>query len=110
MASDWQNKYFEEKFKNAEERDSQMMAALERNTRITQQVKVQAEKTNGRVTALEESDRAHKQAIKNLEKQKGKEFPVEPKTLSWLALALVLAMVIVATQLGIDVTPFWGGK
>lgn len=91
MSSEWQNKYLEEKFKNSEERDRQMMDAIKANTELTEKVRVQAEKTNGRVTK-------HDRQIEKLQTLVGKKrSPMSPMVLYWIAGVVFLVASMIAS-------------
>jgi hypothetical protein len=77
---------------------------LDRNTQTTEKILEQTKETNGRVLDLEERSKSYERAIKKLENKKGRELPISDTVLKWTALSLLVALLILAANAGIDLS------
>jgi GTP1/Obg family GTP-binding protein len=99
MSDEWKDKYFEEKFKNSEARDAEIMKAIRANTRLTEKVKDQAEATNGRVLKLEDAVYKEKPNPSALPP-----FYRDPKVIQIGVYVTLAGLLLVAAATRVDVT------
>lgn len=99
MSDEWKDKYFEEKFKNVTDAVSGVRADIRKNTSLTEEVKKQAEATNGRVLKLEDTVYKQKPNASNLPP-----FYRDPKVIQIGVYVALAGLLLVAAATRVDVT------